>query len=58
MADTDHTNDALNEGRPTVAEEGDELSMSDLAALAQDSGAFDWLADEPDLYTIDDGEPI
>lgn len=26
--------------------------------LAAHGGAFDWLADEPDIYTDEDGEPI
>lgn len=26
--------------------------------LAQSGGAFDFLADEPDLYSLEDGEPI
>jgi hypothetical protein len=30
----------------------------ELAALAQHGGAFDWLSDEPDLYTDEDGEPV
>jgi len=35
----------------------DDISGSDLAAIAQGGGAFDWLEDEPDLYSDDDGEP-
>jgi hypothetical protein len=31
---------------------------ADLAAIAQHGGAFDWLAAEPDLYSLDDGEPV
>ncbi len=31
-----------------VGEDIDALSM---AVIAQEGGAFDWLADEPDLYT-------
>lgn len=30
---------------------GDEADALPVAALAQAGGAFDWLADEPDLYT-------
>jgi hypothetical protein len=26
--------------------------------VAKHSGAFDWLADEPDLYTASDGEAV
>jgi hypothetical protein len=33
-------------------------SSKELAKLAQIGGAFDWLADEPDLYSLDDGEPV
>ena len=33
--------------------EADALPM---AAMAQAGGAFDWLADEPDLYT--DADPV
>jgi hypothetical protein len=32
--------------------------MSELAALAQHGGAFDWLADEAELYSERDGEPV
>ena len=36
----------------------DDLPSEDLAAVAQHGGAFDWLADEPDLYSDEDGEPV
>ena len=36
----------------------DDVPASDLAAIAQHGGAFDWLKDEPDLYTLEDGEPV
>lgn len=37
----------------------DDLPSSDeLALLIERGGAFDWLLDEPDLYTLDDGEPV
>ena len=39
-------------------EQDAELSSSDLAELAMTGGAFDDLADEPDLYTFSDGEPV
>lgn len=39
-------------------EQGAELSSSDLAELAMKGGAFDDLADEPDLYIFSDGEPV
>lgn len=37
---------------------GDDTSGSAIAALAMAGGAFDWLADEPDLYDDTCGEPI
>ncbi|MGG6270608.1 hypothetical protein ACQ4M3_38340 [Leptolyngbya sp. AN03gr2] len=33
-------------------------STLELAHLSDRSGAFDFLKDEPDLYTLEDGEPI
>ena len=36
----------------------DDVTSADLAKLAQHGGSFNWLADEPDLYTLDDGEPV
>lgn len=36
----------------------DDFTGEDLAAVAQHGGAFDWLHDEPDLYTEEDGEPV
>jgi hypothetical protein len=33
-------------------------STRHLMQLAHSSGAFNFLYDEPDLYTIEDGEPI
>ena len=35
-----------------------DLPGTDLAAVAQHGGSFDWLNDEPDLYTDQDGEPV
>lgn len=35
-----------------------ELSTQELTQLAQNSGSFDFLANEPDLYTLKDGEPV
>lgn len=34
------------------------LSFRDLMQLVQQGGAFDFLHDETDLYTLKDGEPI
>jgi len=36
----------------------DELSAAGITRIAEDGGAFDWLKDEPDLYSDDDGEPV
>ena len=36
----------------------DEVTSTELAALAMSGGSFDWLADEPDLYDDTCGEPI
>jgi hypothetical protein len=33
-------------------------STLELAHLSDRSNAFDFLKDEPDLYTLEDGEPI
>lgn len=39
-------------------EEMPDLTTAELMQLAEKGGAFDFLHDEPDLYTIEDGEPI
>ncbi len=36
----------------------DDTTGQDIAALAQAGGAFDWLAQEPDLYDDTSGEPL
>ena len=36
----------------------DDISSRDIAALAAAGGAFDWLADEPDVYDDTCGEPL
>jgi hypothetical protein len=38
--------------------EAGDLSSQDLAALIQAGQAFDHLAQEPDLYSFSDGEPV
>jgi hypothetical protein len=35
-----------------------EPSTSDLMLLAQTGGTFNFLENEPDIYSLDDGEPI
>lgn len=36
----------------------DDLSLDGLAQMAHVGGAFDWLLDEPDSYSLNDGEPV
>jgi len=36
----------------------DEPPIEELAVVAQHGGSLDWLADEPDLYSDEDGEPV
>jgi hypothetical protein len=36
----------------------DDVPSQELAAIAQHGGSFDWLEDEPNLYTDQDGEPV
>ena len=45
-------------GGEPIARASDDLTSTDLTALAQHGGSFDWLAEEPDLYTVEDGEPL
>lgn len=35
-----------------------QFSTADLVQFAMDGGAFADLADEPDLYSLSDGEPV
>ncbi len=37
---------------------GDAPTLDEMAQIAQHGGSFDWLADEPDIYTLEDGEPV
>jgi hypothetical protein len=45
-------------GSPVSPPPAEELDSKELAELAGRGGAFDWLADEPDPYSLDDGEPV
>ncbi len=52
---------AAGEGRhPDLAPAGivDDSRREMLDALSVFGGTFDWLADEPDIYSAEDGEPI
>jgi hypothetical protein len=40
------------------AQPREDLSAMEMTQIAQFGGAFDWLEDEPDLYSEADGEPI
>jgi hypothetical protein len=46
--------------RPTTLpiEKREELSAAEMTQIALHGGAFDWLKDEPDLYSDADGEPV
>ncbi|MEM9946401.1 MAG: hypothetical protein AAF810_10100 [Cyanobacteria bacterium P01_D01_bin.36] len=35
-----------------------EPTLDDILSLAMRGGSFDFLAQEPDLYSLDDGEPV
>ena len=50
--------DYLLAGGEPIAPPADDLTPAQLAQLAQHGGSFDWLADEPDVYTLKDGEPV
>ena len=41
-----------------LEQDAGELSSSELAQMATDGGAFDDLAEEPDLYSFCDGEAV
>ncbi len=36
----------------------DDISSEELMRLTMHGGGFDWLADEPDIYSLEDGEPV
>jgi hypothetical protein len=38
--------------------ESSEPSNQELIKLAESGGCFDFLANEPDIYTCEDGEPV
>lgn len=35
-----------------------EPKTSELMQITQNGGSFDFLSEEPDIYTLEDGEPI
>jgi hypothetical protein len=54
----DYVDYLLTGGRPVTPAAVESPSTSEFATLAQHGGAFDWLADEPELYSADDGEAV
>jgi len=54
----DYVEYLLRGGQPVSVQAPDVPTGIELAAFAERSGAFDWLADEPDIYTLEDGEPL
>lgn len=38
--------------------EDSEPKIVELMQMTQNNGSFDFLSEEPDLYTLEDGEPI
>ena len=45
-------------GRPVAPPADDAPTSTELAEIAQRGGSFDWLADEPAIYSLEDGEPV
>jgi hypothetical protein len=45
-------------GEADTSKKLDYPCLQEVANLAQMGGAFDFLEYEPDLYTLDDGEPV
>jgi hypothetical protein len=54
----DYVDYLIGGGQPVTLSAGEEPGSQELAALAQNGGAFDWPADEPELYSADDGESV
>jgi hypothetical protein len=54
----DYVEYLLTGGEPIGLPSTDAPTSTELAHVAQHGGSFDWLADEPDLYTEKDGEPV
>lgn len=54
----DYVNYLIAGGQPVTPPESEAPTTAELAALAQQGGSLDWLADEPELYSLADGEPL
>ena len=53
-----YVNYLLAGGPPVPVSPDDVPEGAELAAIAPYGKAFDWLADEPDLYSLEDGQPV
>ena len=45
-------------GSQPVTPPSDDVVSAELAEWAQHGGSFAWLAEEPEIYTLSDGEPV
>jgi hypothetical protein len=48
----------MAEDKPFMPQVHDLPSISEIARIGEHGGAFDRLAEEPELYSVEDGEPI
>ena len=48
----------LIEGGEPVSPTSEDPGADALAEATERGGAFDWLASEPDIYSLADGEPV
>ena len=53
----DYVEYLLTGGKPVVPRTSESPTATELAKLAEHGGAFDWLTEEPERYSQDDGEP-
>jgi len=54
----DYIHYLLAGGQPVLPLADDALDSAELTSPAQWGGSLDWLATEPDIYSISDGEPV
>jgi hypothetical protein len=54
----DYVDYLLAGGAPVVPPRVESPTSAELAHVAQRGGSFDWLPEEPELYSADDGEPV
>ena len=48
---------SMDPGADESSEDGG-VSPQELATMAHHGGSFDWLAEEPEIYSDTDGEPV